>query len=152
MPSDSPDDLEFMRRAIQLGAAVKGTTGDNPWVGALVVVRGQVLGEGATLPPGLGHAEAVALRAAVAAGHEVEGATLYTTVEPCTFLGRTAACVGLILARKVARVVVGIVDPHPRVNGQGIQMLESAGTQVTVGVCAEEIRGSLAEWLGPHST
>ncbi len=141
-------DLRFMQRAIVLGERARGRTGDNPHVGSLIARGEQVLGEGWTSEPGQHHAEVNALLAAASAGHDVRGATLYATLEPCSFVGRTPACSLTIVTHGIARVVFGIRDPHPRVNGSGAKQLRDAGIEVREGVCAAEIRDSLADWLG----
>ncbi len=143
-------DLRFMQRALGLGERARGTTGDNPHVGSLVARGEAVLGEGWTSEPGRNHAEVNALLAAARAGHDVRGATLYATVEPCSFEGRTPACALTIVARGITRVVFGIRDPHPRVNGAGAHLLRRAGIEVSEGLCAGPIRASLAEWLRGH--
>ena len=141
-------DARFMRRALGLGERARGRTGDNPHVGCVIVSAGRVIGEGWTSEPGQHHAEVNALLAAETAGHSVSGATLYATVEPCCFVGRTPACSATLVGKGIARVVFGIRDPHPRVNGRGAAQLRDAGIEVTEGVCAEEIRASLRDWLG----
>lgn len=133
-----PDDIFWMRRALALAESVLYTTAPNPRVGCVIVRDGQVLGEGATQPPGGSHAEICALRDAQARQAPVEGATLYVTLEPCSHFGRTPPCVDAVLAAKPARVVVAIGDPNPLVNGQGLARLRAAGIEVTTGVCAEE--------------
>jgi diaminohydroxyphosphoribosylaminopyrimidine deaminase/5-amino-6-(5-phosphoribosylamino)uracil reductase len=135
-----------MRRAIELAATVRGTTSPNPWVGAVVEPGGW---EGATRPPGGAHAEVVALEAA---GDAARGATLYATLEPCSFHGRTPPCVDAILAAGVARVVVGMQDPDPRVRGGGIRALRAAGVTVDVGVCQDQVRAQLAPYVKHRST
>ena len=144
---DAQQDEALMRRALALGRRARGTTGDNPAVGAVVVQGGRVVGEGFTQPPTQPHAEVMALRDAEARGEDLRGATLYSTVEPCCFHGRTPPCTQAILSRGVARVVLGIRDPHPRVNGRGVEELRAAGVQVTEGVLADEAREDLAPWL-----
>ncbi len=143
-------DRHFMERALELGERARGNTGDNPHVGSVIVLGERVLGEGWTSEPGQSHAEANALLAAANAGHDVTGATLYATLEPCSFLGRTPACALTIVASGITRVVYGIRDPHPRVNGQGAHQLRRGGLEVSEGECATEIRASLAEWLRGH--
>ena len=143
-------DARFMRRAVALGERARGHTGDNPHVGSLIVLGERVLGEGWTSEPGHHHAEVNALLAAAKAGHDVRGATLYSTLEPCSFVGRTPACALTIVAAGIARVVYGIRDPHPRVNGQGKEQLVRGGIDVSEGVCVEEVRESLADWLARH--
>ncbi|MDQ1401729.1 MAG: diaminohydroxyphosphoribosylaminopyrimidine deaminase [Actinomycetota bacterium] len=134
-----------MRRAIEIAAAVRTTTSPNPWVGC-VLSTGH---EGATQPPGGPHAERVAL---TAAGDQARGATLYTTLEPCSHHGRTTPCVDAIVEAGVARVVIGFEDPDPQVAGRGIEQLREAGIEVDVGVCADEVRRQLAPYLKHRST
>ena len=111
---------------------------------AVVVGDGEVVGEGATQPPGGAHAEVEALRAA---GDRARGATVYTTLEPCSHDGRTPPCVGAIAEAGVARVVVALEDPDPNVAGTGIAELQALGISVTVGVGAEAAARSLAPYL-----
>jgi len=140
-----------MRLAIAEGELARGTTGDNPWVGCVIVApNGSLVGRGHTLGPGEDHAEIAAARDAEARGHAVIGATLYSTLEPCSFHGRTPACSKSIAARGVARVVVGMRDPHPRVDGQGIVILREAGVEVIEGICEAEVRRQLGLWLFEH--
>ncbi|MGH8819369.1 MAG: bifunctional diaminohydroxyphosphoribosylaminopyrimidine deaminase/5-amino-6-(5-phosphoribosylamino)uracil reductase RibD [Achromobacter pestifer] len=127
-----------MRRALALAERVLYSTAPNPRVGCVIVRDGQVLGEGATQPPGGPHAEICALRDAQARQAAVAGATMYVTLEPCSHFGRTPPCVDAVLAARPARVVVAIGDPNPLVNGQGLARLREAGIAVTTGVCAEE--------------
>jgi len=141
-------DERFMRRALVLGERARGHTGDNPHVGSVIVAAGRVIGEGWTSEPGRHHAEVNALLAAESAGHSPNGATLYATLEPCCFVGRTPACSATLIAKGIARVVFGIRDPHPRVNGRGAEQLRAAGIEVSEGVCADEVAASLRDWLG----
>jgi diaminohydroxyphosphoribosylaminopyrimidine deaminase/5-amino-6-(5-phosphoribosylamino)uracil reductase len=137
-------DTELMHRAIAIGADARRRTPPNPWVGALVVADGDVVGEGATQPPGGAHAEIEALRAA---GSRARGATLYTTLEPCSHEGRTGPCVLAVADAGIARVVVAIEDPDPHVRGQGIAQLRERGITVDVGVEAARVERSLAPYL-----
>ncbi len=140
-------DQQFMERALTLAERARGLTGDNPHVGSVIVRDGLTLGEGWTSEPGRNHAEINALEAAARAGFDVRGATLYATLEPCSFVGRTPACSLTVIERGIARVVFGIRDPHPRVNGRGAQQLRLNGIQVDEGACAEQIAASLSNWL-----
>jgi diaminohydroxyphosphoribosylaminopyrimidine deaminase/5-amino-6-(5-phosphoribosylamino)uracil reductase len=128
-----------MRRAVELGDSVRGTTSPNPWVGC--VVEGGF--EGATQPPGGPHAEVMALRAA---GERARGATMWVTLEPCAHHGRTPPCTDAIVAAGVARVVVGMVDPDADVSGAGIERLRAAGVEVDVTEDA-----AVAEQLAPYA-
>ena len=155
------DDVELMRRAMALAAAVRSTTAPNPWVGSVVVAAlprgaGGAGGagdaptfEGATAPPGGPHAEVAAL---AAAGEAARGATLYVTLEPCAHHGRTPPCTDAIIEAGVARVVVGVGDPDPLVAGRGVAALRNAGIEVTVGVAADEVAEQLAPYLKHRTT
>jgi diaminohydroxyphosphoribosylaminopyrimidine deaminase/5-amino-6-(5-phosphoribosylamino)uracil reductase len=139
---------KWMRLAIEEAELACGTTGDNPWVGcAIVSPEGELLGRGHTLGPGEDHAEIAAARDARARGHGVVGATLYSTLEPCSFHGRTPACSRSIAERGIARVVIGMRDPHPRVNGAGTVILRDAGVEVIEGICEAEVRRQLGLWV-----
>lgn len=129
-------DREYMQRALNLAAQARGRTSPNPMVGCVVVRDGKVLGEGFHAKAGEPHAEVHAL----AAAGDTHGATLYVTLEPCCFQGRTPPCTDLIIQRKPARVVVAMPDPNPRVSGEGIFQLRNAGIEVEVGVLEDEAR------------
>jgi diaminohydroxyphosphoribosylaminopyrimidine deaminase/5-amino-6-(5-phosphoribosylamino)uracil reductase len=90
--------------------------------------------------------------ALTAAGREAEGATLYTTLEPCAHHGRTPPCVDAVLEARVSRVVVGLLDPDPQVSGRGVARLEEAGVEVAVGVGADEVEEQLAPYLKHRRT
>ena len=122
-PGQSP-----MDRAIALAREARGRTSPNPPVGAVVVRDGEIVGEGHTRPAGSSHAEIVALEEA---GEQARGATLYTTLEPCCHFGRTPPCTRAIIASGVREVRVAVVDPNPKVCGQGMVELEQAGIGVT---------------------
>ena len=124
-----------MSRAFEAARRVLGTTSPNPAVGAVVVLDGRIVGEGATQPPGGAHAEVVALRQA---GEQARGATLYTTLEPCPHSGRTGPCTEAILAAGIAEAAVAFGDPDPKVDGAGIERLRSAGVRVSLGDGAAE--------------
>ena len=140
-----------MRLAIAEAELARGTTGNNPWVGcAIVSSQGKLVGLGHTLGPGEDHAEVAAARYAEAHGQPVRGCILYSTLEPCSFHGRTPACARAIAERGIARVVVGIRDPNPRVDGQGIAILREAGVLVSEGICESAIRQQLGPWVLEH--
>lgn len=124
-----------MARALALAQRAAGRTAPNPAVGAVVVSRGVVAGEGYHRQAGLSHAEVEALRRA---GDRARGGTLYVTLEPCNHTGRTPPCCDAILASGIARVVVATRDPNPITNGRGIARLRRAGVVVRSGVLARE--------------
>jgi diaminohydroxyphosphoribosylaminopyrimidine deaminase/5-amino-6-(5-phosphoribosylamino)uracil reductase len=141
----SVNDEEAMRVAIAEAEKARGSTGDNPWVGSVVLLDGAIVARGYTRGPGEDHAEIGALREV--RGRDLSRATLYSTLEPCAFHGRTPACARVIANSGVRRVVIGIRDPHPRVDGAGAQIVRDAGIEVIEDVCARDIRHQLAPWI-----
>jgi diaminohydroxyphosphoribosylaminopyrimidine deaminase / 5-amino-6-(5-phosphoribosylamino)uracil reductase len=138
-----------MQVAIDAAAAVRATAHPNPWVGCTIVRDGALVATGATRPPGEAHAEVAALEAA---GEDARGATAYVTLEPCSHHGRTGPCAEALVAAGVARVVVGLEDPDPRVTGQGIERLRAAGITVDVGCRADAVEAQLAAYLHHRRT
>jgi diaminohydroxyphosphoribosylaminopyrimidine deaminase/5-amino-6-(5-phosphoribosylamino)uracil reductase len=127
----TPFDQQMMQRCIELARQALGCTAPNPLVGAVVVQAGEIVGEGFHPKAGQPHAEVFALRAA---GDRSQGATVYVNLEPCSHYGRTPPCADALIAAGVAKVVVGMVDPNPKVAGSGIARLREAGIDVVVGV------------------
>jgi diaminohydroxyphosphoribosylaminopyrimidine deaminase/5-amino-6-(5-phosphoribosylamino)uracil reductase len=138
-----------MELAIEQAASARTRTSPNPWVGAVVVRDGELVGAGATQPPGGAHAEIEALGVA---GVAAAGATLVVTLEPCSHHGRTPPCVDAIVAAGVTRVVVGVLDPDPQVAGRGVDALRAAGLDVVVGVRADAVDAQLAPYLHHRRT
>ena len=132
-----PDDLFWMRRAIELARLGQYSTKPNPNVGCVIVKDAQLLGEGFHPRAGQPHAEVFALRQA---GEQARGATAYVTLEPCAHYGRTPPCAKALVDAGVAKVVVACPDPNPLVAGKGVQILKDAGIQVEVGVAEAEAR------------
>lgn len=126
-----------MRRALELARTKAPYASPNPRVGAVVVRRGRVVGEGATHPFGGPHAEVVALRQA---GKRAKGATLYVTLEPCAHRGKTPPCTEAILRAGIRRVVAATGDPFPLVAGKGFARLRREGVKVEKGLLAREAR------------
>ena len=144
MSTYSETDIAMMGRAIENADGARLVSSPNPWVGSVLVSGDGEIFDGATLPQGREHAEVVSLTAA--AGRS-KGSTLYTTLEPCSHVGNTPPCIESIVNAGVSRVVVGILDPDERVNGQGISDLRSKGLDVEVGVRSEEIEAQLQPYL-----
>ncbi|RZM79819.1 bifunctional diaminohydroxyphosphoribosylaminopyrimidine deaminase/5-amino-6-(5-phosphoribosylamino)uracil reductase RibD [Leptolyngbya iicbica LK] len=120
-----------MQRCRELAQQAIGKTSPNPLVGSVIVKDGEVVGEGWHPGAGQPHAEVFALRAA---GDRASGSTLYVNLEPCNHTGRTPPCTEAIMAAGIRRVVVGMIDPDPRVAGGGVERLRQAGIEVTVGI------------------
>lgn len=124
-------DSQRLHEALALAESSFGLTEPNPRVGCILGhADGRVLGRGATQQAGGPHAEVMALREAQAAGHTLQGATAWVTLEPCAHHGRTPPCCDALIAAGIARVVVAIGDPFPHVDGAGIARLRAAGVQV----------------------
>ena len=140
-------DHDYMMKAIEAASLVRLRTSPNPWVGCVIVtVDGQVF-VGATEAPGGRHAEVVALDAARAARADTKGATVFTTLEPCSHHGRTGPCTEVLISAGVSRVVSAITDPDQLVGGQGFVALRSAGVTVDVGLCADLVNEQLRPYL-----
>lgn len=143
------NDERMMRLAVDTAVDARLRSRPNPWVGAVVVATDGQVFCGATMQPGEAHAEVVALNAA---GHNAHGATLYTTLEPCSHTGKTGPCTQAIINAKISRVVVGVIDPDKQVAGNGIQQLRDAGITVDVGVLQSEVERQLAPYLHHRRT
>ncbi len=121
------NDAKFLARAIRLAERGLFTTHPNPRVGSVIVRDGEIVGEGFHEQAGGPHAEAAAL---AQAGERARGATVYCTLEPCSYEGRTPSCAKSLVEAGVARVVCAMLDPHPRNSGAGFRILEAAGITV----------------------
>lgn len=131
----TPDDIAHMRAALALARRGLGNVAPNPAVGCVIVRDRAVVGRGWTQPGGRPHAETEALKRA---GDAARGATAYVTLEPCCHWGRTPPCTDAMIAAGIARAVIALRDPDPRVNGEGLDRLRAAGVAVEEGVLEAE--------------
>ena len=146
-------DLEHhMHRALAVAQTARRRTSPNPWVGCVVATADGQVFEGATEPPGHRHAERVAIDAAMAAGADLAGATLFSTLEPCSHQGRTSPCADAIIAAGIRHVVVAVSDPDPQVAGRGLARLRAAGVEVTEGVLHDDATQQLRPYLHHRRT
>ena len=129
--SQNTQDQYFMMLAIQQAKLGLYTTRPNPAVGCVIVQAGGLVGQGFHPQVGQPHAEVFALKDA---GTQAIGATAYVTLEPCSHTGRTPPCALALIDAGIKRVVIAGLDPNPQVAGRGVQLLEQAGIEVTVGV------------------
>jgi diaminohydroxyphosphoribosylaminopyrimidine deaminase/5-amino-6-(5-phosphoribosylamino)uracil reductase len=136
-PSSMAHDERHMHAALALARRALGTVWPNPAVGCVIVGEYGVLGRGWTQPGGRPHGETEAL---ARAGERARGATAYVSLEPCSHWGRTPPCAEALIAAGIARVLVPIEDPDPRVSGRGVARLRDAGVAVETGLCAEAAR------------
>ncbi|WP_258729436.1 bifunctional diaminohydroxyphosphoribosylaminopyrimidine deaminase/5-amino-6-(5-phosphoribosylamino)uracil reductase RibD [Bacillus atrophaeus] len=125
----------YMNTALELAKQGEGQTGSNPLVGAVVVKNGEIVGMGAHLKYGEGHAEVHAIKMA---GKHVKDADIYVTLEPCSHYGKTPPCAELIITSGIKRVFVAMRDPNPLVAGKGISMIKAAGIEVKEGILADQ--------------
>jgi diaminohydroxyphosphoribosylaminopyrimidine deaminase/5-amino-6-(5-phosphoribosylamino)uracil reductase len=123
----SIEDARYMAEALRLAEKGRYTTHPNPRVGSVIVKHGNIVGRGFHLKAGEGHAEAYAL---AEAGEAASGSTVYCTLEPCSFHGRTPSCAQALIDAGVSRVVFAMEDPHTKNRGRGHEMLKSAGIHV----------------------
>ena len=130
-PRAISESRRWMELALELAEAGRGLTAPNPYVGAVLVKDGRVVGKGYHKRAGGPHAEILALKEA---GRSARGATLYVTLEPCCHVGRTGPCVDEIIRAGVAEVYYGIIDPNPQVNGKGARKLSRAGVKTHRGL------------------
>jgi diaminohydroxyphosphoribosylaminopyrimidine deaminase/5-amino-6-(5-phosphoribosylamino)uracil reductase len=148
----TPDrDRHWMQRALELAQRGIGLCSPNPAVGCVILdCNGQVCGEGWHEYDLMDHAEVVALREARQhAGDRVRGGTAYVTLEPCNHTGRTGPCTQALIQAGIARVVAATADPNPNVAGHGLEALQTAGIETSVGVCqaeAQRLNESFARW------
>jgi len=126
-----------MKLALELAEKGRGKVSPNPMVGAVIVKENKVIGKGYHKGYGEAHAEAKAFENAI---EDVEGATLYVTLEPCSHYGKTPPCVDKIIDKKIKRVFIGSLDPNPLVSGKGVQKLIDAGIEVTTGILEKQCR------------
>lgn len=131
------EDEKYMRLALELAEKGRGLTSPNPYVGAVVVKGGRIVGKGYHKKAGGPHAEIYALRQA---GSRAKGATLYVSLEPCRHYGRTPPCADTIISSKVKRVVAAMKDPNPLNNGRGFSDLRKKGIEIKVGILEDEAR------------
>ena len=127
----------FMSRCLALAAHGRGQVAPNPMVGAVLESEGIIIGEGYHRCYGGAHAETNAITS-VKDEALLRRSTLYTNLEPCSHYGKTPPCAGLIIQKKIPRVVVACLDPNPKVAGHGIEMLREAGVEVIIGIMERE--------------
>ena len=136
LPEDQKKWVPWMRRSIQLALLAEGRTSPNPLVGSIVLdSSGRLVGEGFHSGAGKPHAEIEALSQA---GKKSVNGTIVVTLEPCCHQGLTPPCTEAIIKAGIKRVVLGMVDPDPRVSGNGITRLKDSGLEVIEGVLSQE--------------
>ncbi|MFO8062935.1 MAG: bifunctional diaminohydroxyphosphoribosylaminopyrimidine deaminase/5-amino-6-(5-phosphoribosylamino)uracil reductase RibD [bacterium] len=137
MSKNMTDKELYMNRAVELALKAKGKTSPNPLVGAVIVKDSRIIAEGYHKGAGKPHAEIEAIKNA---GSNAEGSDLYITLEPCNFHGRTPPCIDTIKTIDFRRIIIGMIDPNPRVNGRSVEFLREKGYDVVTGVLEDKVR------------
>jgi diaminohydroxyphosphoribosylaminopyrimidine deaminase/5-amino-6-(5-phosphoribosylamino)uracil reductase len=132
-------DNMYMNRCLSLAAIAQSYVAPNPMVGAVLVVDNQIISEGYHHKYGLPHAEPNAIHA-VKNKSLLQKATLYVNLEPCSHFGKTPPCANLIVESGIPKVVIGTLDPNPKVAGRGVKILQEAGIEVKIGVLEKKCR------------
>jgi len=130
-------DEDYMKQALKLARKGLGKTSPNPVVGAIIVKDDRILSRGYHQRYGGNHAEVNAFQNA---RESLNGATLYVTLEPCSYYGKMPPCVDAIIQNHIGRVIIGTLDPNPKVNGRGVAILNQHGIATKVGVLEAECR------------
>lgn len=128
---------KFIHRCLQLATYGNGHVAPNPLVGAVIVHNNTIIGEGFHKRYGDAHAEPNAINS-VKDESLLKESTLYVNLEPCAHFGKTPPCANLIIQKGIPRVVIGTLDPNPKVSGKGVEILKNAGVEVICGVLEKE--------------
>jgi pyrimidine deaminase RibD-like protein len=136
----------FMAAALEESRKALPDCQPNPPVGCVIVRGSEILARGFTGAPGTPHAEASALLA-LGPDFDPEGVAAFVTLEPCAFVGRTPSCARALVMSGIRTVFVGTLDPDPRNNGAGIEIMRAAGIEVHVGVLETTVLAFLAPYL-----
>ena len=134
----TPDDLAYMKLALEEAQKALFISNPNPRVGCVIVKDGQIIGQGHTQEAGGPHAEVQAIAHAHSQGFSIAGATVYVTLEPCCHHGRTPPCIDALIAGKVGKVIAAMEDPNPLVAGNGLHRLKDHGIDVRCGLYERE--------------
>jgi diaminohydroxyphosphoribosylaminopyrimidine deaminase/5-amino-6-(5-phosphoribosylamino)uracil reductase len=128
----------YIKRTLRLAARAQGMTSPNPMVGAVIVKKGRIISEDYHKKAGTPHAEALAIERA---GKNAKGSTLYVNLEPCCHTEkRTPPCTKAIINASIKEVILGMVDPNPKVSGKGILELQNTGIKVRTGILENEAK------------
>ncbi|WP_339609125.1 bifunctional diaminohydroxyphosphoribosylaminopyrimidine deaminase/5-amino-6-(5-phosphoribosylamino)uracil reductase RibD [uncultured Planktosalinus sp.] len=129
----------YIQRCIDLAQNAKGKTYPNPMVGSVVVYKNKIIGEGWHQKSGEAHAEVNAIQS-VKDKSLLKKSTIYVSLEPCSHYGKTPPCADLIISHSIPKIVIGCLDPNPKVAGRGVKKLIEAGRKVIVGVLEEKCK------------
>ena len=125
---------DYMRQALQLARRGLGKTSPNPMVGAVIVKNNRIIGRGYHKFYGGKHAE---INAIESTKEDISKATIYVTLEPCCYHGKTPPCVEAIIQSNIGKVTIGAIDPIPKVSGKSVEILKKQGIETRIGVLEE---------------
>ena len=134
----------LMRQAIDLAEKGRGHVEPNPLVGCLIIKDNEIIGQGYHEKFGGPHAEVNALNHC---SESPEGAIAIVTLEPCCHYGKTPPCVDALIDAKIQKVIIGLKDPNPQVDGGGIAKLAEAGIKVSSGLLSEAVATQNAAFI-----
>jgi diaminohydroxyphosphoribosylaminopyrimidine deaminase/5-amino-6-(5-phosphoribosylamino)uracil reductase len=141
----------YMQRCLELAETGMRAAMPNPSVGAVLVYKNRIIGEGHTSAYGGPHGEVNCINSVKTEDrHLIPEATLYVSLEPCSHYGKTPPCSDLIIHHKIKNIVIGTADPHEKVSGNGIRKLRESGSNVTVGILEKECRESNRRFFTFH--
>jgi diaminohydroxyphosphoribosylaminopyrimidine deaminase/5-amino-6-(5-phosphoribosylamino)uracil reductase len=134
------EDIQWMKRALQLAEYGRGNVSPNPMVGCVIVHQGLIIGEGWHRQYGGPHAEVRAIEDAEQKGnaHLFTESTAYVTLEPCSHTGKTPPCADLMVRKQIKKVVICNADPNPLVSGRGVRRMQEGGIEVQNNVLEAE--------------
>ena len=143
---------KYMQRCLELAKKGLGNTAPNPMVGAVLVYKNKIIGEGFTSKYGGNHAEENCINSVKTKDKEnVSKATLYVSLEPCSHFGKTPPCSNLIVEHKIPKVVIGTLDTNKLVSGKGVKHLKENGIEVKIGVLQKECINSNKRFFTFHN-
>ena len=131
------EDKKYMELAIKIAERGRGDTKPNPMVGTVITKNGRIISSGYHRQAGLPHAEIEAINNSM---QSLKNSKMYVTLEPCTFHGKTPPCVNEIVKHKFKEIIIGCIDPNPKVNGKGIMFLKKAGIKIRSGLLEDKIK------------
>ena len=132
---------KYMKKCITLAKKGEGRVSPNPLVGAVILDKnGNIIGQGWHQKYGEAHAEVNAFKDALSKGHDVKNGTIIVNLEPCSHYGKTPPCADLIIKKGIKKVVIGCIDPNPKVDGGGIKKLKEAGIEVITGILEKDCK------------
>jgi len=141
----------YIQRCIEIARKGQLNVAPNPMVGCLFVKNGLIVSEGYHKKFGDSHAE-INAHNSLPIDIDPKTCDVYVSLEPCSHHGNTPPCVDLLIRLKPNRVIIGCMDPNPKVAGTGIKLLKEAGIAVVTGILESECRSLNKHFFKAHQT